>query len=276
MSSKKPREWQLVANTPYPATVESLGQDLANLGVTPGMTLIVHASLSALGWVAGGAVAVIYALEAALGATGTLVMPTHSGELSDPAQWVNPPVPEDWIETIKAHMPAYNPALTPTRSMGLIAETFRKQEGTLRSSHPQLSFAARGPQAAAITNSHALDDALGETSPLARLYDLAGWVLLLGVGHGNNTSLHLAEYRADFPGKKGVENGAPVMVDNQRQWVTYKDIDLNEKDFPEIGEAFTAQTGLVRQGKVGQANATLMPQRALVDYAAEWMTTHRG
>ena len=275
MSSEKPREWQLVANTPYPATAESLGQDLANLGVTPGMALIAHASLSTLGWVAGGAVAVIYALEAALGATGTLVMPTHSGELSDPAQWVNPPVPEDWIETIKAHMPAYNPALTPTRGMGLIAETFRKQEGTLRSGHPQLSFAARGPQAATITSSHALDYALGETSPLARLYELAGWVLLLGVGHGNNTSLHLAEYRADFPGKKVVQNGAPVMVDNQRQWVTYKDINLNEEDFPEIGEAFTAQTGLVRQGKVGQAQAALMPQSALVDYAAEWMTTHR-
>jgi len=127
-----------------PATVNSLAEDLAALGVMPGMVLLLHASLSSLGWVCGGAVAVILAVEAVLGPQGTLVMATHSGDLSDPADWENPPVPESWCDTIRSTMPAYDPDLTPTRGMGTIPETFRKQRGVLRSGHPQVSVCGVG------------------------------------------------------------------------------------------------------------------------------------
>ena len=258
-----------------PATVPSLMADLSALGVTPGMTLLVHSSLSALGWVNGGPVAVILALENVLGPEGTLVMPAHSGGLSDPAGWENPPVPEAWWDVIRQTMPAYDPDLTPSRGMGVIPECFRNQKGVRRSSHPHFSFAAWGADAAAITREHTLEFGLGDRSPLARIYDRDGWVLLLGVGHENNTSLHLAEYRADYAGKRVITSGAPVTVDSGHEWAQFQDIGLDKTDFKQIGHAFARDTGLAHTGQVAQASATLFPQRPIVDYAVKWMEKNR-
>jgi aminoglycoside 3-N-acetyltransferase len=258
-----------------PATVDSMEEDLSRLGIAPGTVLLVHSSLSSLGWVCGGSVAVILALERALGSEGTLVMPTHTGDMSEPSHWRNPPVPESWWETIRESMPAYDSSFTPTRGMGAIAESFRKQEGVIRSSHPSESFAARGPKAAAVVDNHSLDFPTGEQSPLARIYDLDGAVLLLGVGFLNATSLHLAEYRADYPGKKTKQQGAPITVEGKRRWVQFQDFEEDDSDFNLMGRDFADSTGLVRSGSVGCGHVLLMPQRELVDFAQEWIEKNR-
>lgn len=258
-----------------PITVTSLVTDLSALGVTAGMTLLVHASLSALGWVCGGPVAVVQALQHTLSPAGTLVMPTHSGDLSDPAGWQNPPVPKSWWEPIRQTMPAFEPDKTPSRGMGAIPECFRTQRDVRRSLHPQFSFAAWGHHRDAVVGHHGLGFGLGETSPLAKIYQLAGWVLLLGVGHDSNTSLHLAEYRANYPGKKYATFGTAMQVDGQRRWVTFQDLELDSDDFVLIGDDFARESGAVRRGRVGLVNALLMPQRTLVDYGVAWIERHR-
>jgi aminoglycoside 3-N-acetyltransferase len=86
------------------------------------MVLMAHSFLSALGWVCGGPVAVVTTLQKVLGAQGTLVMPAHSGDLSDPSSWENPPVPTSWWEEIRETMPAFDPDLAPTRGVGAVAD----------------------------------------------------------------------------------------------------------------------------------------------------------
>ena len=176
-------EEQIVQATPVPRTRASLLHDLRQLGVEAGMTILVHSSLRSLGWVSGGPVAVVHALMDAVTPAGAIMVPTQTPGYSDPAHWQTPPVPADWWPTIYETMPAYDPAITPTEHMGKIVEVFRTWPGVLRSAHPNVSFAAWGRSGQDLTKDHPLEYGLGERSPIARLYDLDGWVLMLGTGY---------------------------------------------------------------------------------------------
>jgi len=268
-------EEDLIRRTESPATVSSLSRDFDSLGLRQATTLLVHSSLSKIGWVAGREHAVVLALQRAVGDEATVVMPSYSGSLSDPESWSNPPVPFSWFEPIRDEMPAYDPDMTPTRGMGAIVNCFRSQRDALRSIHPSESFCARGPLAAQILEDHSLDMCFGEKSPLARLYDLDADILLLGVGHESNSSFHLAEYRANWPGKKTVVGAAPIIVDGERRWQQYQDVDLNSDDFPTLGANFERDTSSVTIGRVGLAECRLMSQRTAVDYAVAWMESNR-
>ena len=265
-------EQETVDNAPLPRTRQSLGNDLRTLGVQAGMTLIMHSSLKSLGWVCGGPVTVLQALMDVVTPAGTIVVPTQTSDYSDPALWQHPPVPESWWQIIYDTMPAFDARITPTSHMGIIAETFRSWPGVLRSDHPTVSFAAWGRHAGHIITGHSLEYGLGEGSPLARIYDLDGWVLLLGVGYDSNTSMHLAEYRA--PGFEETMLGAPVLENGQRVWKRYRDIEIDSDIFPEIGADFE-RTGQVRMAKVGSADTRLFRQKAAVDFAQEWLTARR-
>ena len=268
-------EADVIARTPTPLTIDSIAEQLAAVGLAAGQTVLVHSALSKLGWITGGPEAVIMALLKVLGPQGTLMMPTHTTQNTDPAMWQHPPVPESWITVIRENMPAYNPATTPTREMGALPELFRTWPGAVRSDHPVASFAALGPNAAYLTADHRIEYDVGDGSPIGKLYELDGCVLLLGVGHGNNTSLHLAEFRSDWPGKPRVKTGSAMLVDGKRQWVAYEGLDINSDDFEQLGTDYEARHP-VQRGKVGNAEVRFFRQRPIVDFAVEWIPQHRG
>ena len=258
---------------PRPVLRDRLASELRDLGVTEGGVLLAHASLSRLGWVVGGEQTVVLALEDALGPEGTLVMPSQSWHLCDPAYLADSRVPPDSFDEVRAGMPVYDPRWTPTRTMGAVVEALRTQPGTVRSGHPHRSFIARGPRAAEVVERHDLEDPVGEGSPLAAVNRLGGQVLLLGVGHDKNSSLHLAEARSGLP-VRHLDNGAPLLVDGERHWVTFREPEVDDADFVTVGRAFSAAGG-ERSGPVGHARASLLDQRELVRFASHWFAVNR-
>lgn len=271
---KKETEGNVVNYTTKPNTITSLKSDFRAIGVRPGAVIIIHSSLSKIGWTVGGSVSVIRALMQTLTPEGTLVMPTFSGGNSEPSKWENPPVPKSWWDTIRKEMPAFEPKITPTRGMGKIVETFRNWPDVLRSNHPISSFAAWGKHAKIIIENHELKGDLGEGSPISRLYELDGQILLIGVSHENNSSIHLAEYRSDFPGKRYNKTGCAMLINNQRKWVEWEELDVNSDDFAQLGTEFESKINY-KPGKVGLAESRLISLRAIVDFGIEWLKENR-
>ncbi|HMO55911.1 MAG TPA: AAC(3) family N-acetyltransferase [Roseiflexaceae bacterium] len=268
-------EQTVIAQTSEPLTIDSLAKSFRACGVQIGQTIIVHTSLRSLGWVIGGAQAYIQALLQAVGTSGTLMMPTQSWRNLDPESGAHPGVPEHWWPLIRVQWPAYDPATTPTNGMGVVAELFRTWPGARRSQHPTRSFAAIGPNAERLLATHALEEPFGEDSPVGQLYALDGSILLVGVDHESNTSLHLAEYQANYASKHYVQESSAVLVNGVRQWITYSSPNLfDSHDFAALGAAYEAEHQ-IRPVRIGQAAVRLLRQRPLVDWAICWLEQHR-
>ncbi|GAB1512314.1 AAC(3) family N-acetyltransferase [Actinophytocola sp. KF-1] len=257
--------------TSLPATRASLAADLTALGLSTGDIVLAHSSMKAIGWVPGGQVAVVQALLDVLGPEGTLVVPTQTGGNSEPKLWSRPPVPEEWWPTVREHMPAFDPAITPSRGIGAVAECVRTWPGAVRSNHPHTSFAAVGGRAAELMARHDLDSQLGEGSPLRALEDAGARVLLLGVGFDVCTAFHLAEYRVPTP---KTEHSGAILTERGREWVTYVDVATDSDDFDRLGAAYEP-TATILRGQVGKADARLFPLPEAVAFATDWLLANR-
>ena len=240
-------------------TQEKLQQDLQRLGLVEGDTVYIHTSLRAVGKIEGGAVVLIEALRQVVGKTGTLAVPTHT------------------LSFVGLNKAPYDKAATPT-VLGAFPEIFRNHPDALRSGHGSHSSAAMGFQARYLTENHNPTDALGESSPLYKLWQLGGKILLLGVTHTTNTSIHLAESVAKVPylvhhydaswGKDVhvLENGV---------------VDIHTQvEFPGCSNTFDQIQPLLEQqnkinaNTVGNATAYLMNARDLIATAVSLLKTN--
>jgi len=231
---------------------ETVVRQLLDLGVQPGGVLLVHCAFSKVKPIEGGPAGLITALQKALGPEGTLVMPSMSWDDEHP----------------------FDPLTTSCREeMGIVADTFWRQPGVLRSNSPH-ACAAAGPHAAEITRPHPVEIPHGPDSPVGRVADLNGQVLLLGVGHPNDTTIHLGEFLA------GVRYRLPVSLvireNGQLKTVSYGEINHCCKNFSFV-DGWLDELGLQRRGKVGNAEARLARScdilRVVVDHLRENETT---
>lgn len=225
-----------------PVSADFLDQ-LRALGVPLGATLVVHTSFSRIGPVEGGPAGLIAALEAAVAPGGTLVMPSMSDDDDHP----------------------FDPHSTPCLGLGVVADAFWRLPGVLRGDTPH-AFAARGPAAAEITAPQPLDLPHGPDSPVGRVYARDGLVLLLGVGHDGNTTIHLAEALAGVRYRRSQH--VTVLRDGRPVRVEYGEIDHCCQNFALVDGWLDAR-GLQRRGSVGRAEARLVRSRDVVAVVTE-------
>ena len=179
-------------------TKEELINIFKDIGLETGSDVMVHSSMKSLGYLVNGALDVIDALIECVDINkGTVLMPTHSGQLTDPSEWIDPPIPKKDINTIKKYMLPFDKKRTPVRRRGLIPTTFLSHSNVQRSSHPLNSVSALGKKAKFYTEQHDFHAPEGINSPIGKLYKNNGKVLGIGVGVNRFTAIHLAEYLMD-------------------------------------------------------------------------------
>jgi aminoglycoside 3-N-acetyltransferase len=157
-------------------TFEDIKLGFENLGFSRGHRIMVHSSLSSLGWVEGGPEAVITALMELVGSEGTILMPSfnHGAPFNRNGSGI------------------YGPLKTPCTN-GRITDTFWRMKGVCRSLNPTHPFASWGKDAERYTKDHHLTLTMGEDSPLGIITRDDGYQINLGTSHNTTTAKHLAE-----------------------------------------------------------------------------------
>ena len=258
-----------------------IANQLGSLGVERGDILEVHAGLRSVGPVVGGADALMLALLDAVGPEGTIVavvaIDDHPYYLHD---W-----PADKKQAYRDEWPPFDPARSSARrDHGILAERIRTWPGAIRSNHPEMGVAAVGDKASWITEPHPPDFANGVGTPYDRIKLAGGKVLMLGAPLGTITMLHHAETIADIPNKRLVTYEIAVLVDGQRTWQSFHDIETGSRGaFPyedvvphgvdafEVIARDALAAGVGRHGRAGLADAYLFPAQELVDFAVGWL-----
>ena len=221
-------------------SIATLVAQLRRLGVDEGDVLLVHASFRAVRPVEGGPTGLIEALSQAIGPSGTLVMPSWTGDDNAP----------------------FDAATTPASAdLGIVADTFWRLPSVRRGQHP-FAFAARGPMADRITDDPLVLPPHQPQSPVGRVLDCNGKILLLGVDHDANTTLHLAELLADVPYR--VPHHITTMQDGRPARIDYLENDHCCELF-RLANGWMLENGVQEEGPVGHAPSRLMRSRDVID-----------
>ncbi|HEX2452994.1 MAG TPA: AAC(3) family N-acetyltransferase [Vicinamibacterales bacterium] len=252
---------------------QDLSAAFRQLGVAPGDTVMVHASVRAVGPIAGGPDQIHLALKDALTSHGTLVMYASCPQYVDEVGRGNLSPGEE--REILEKLPAFD-ALTArsARDNGALVELLRTYPGSQVNSHVA-RFVVWGNQTGFLLSEQPWDYGFGRGSLLERFVALNGKILLLGCDHDTVTFLHYAEHIVDIPGKRVARFKVPVDESGVRVWRDMEEFDSSadgahsnwpERFFARIVDTYLSRTGN-RGGRVGDAQCFLLDSRELLELA---------
>jgi len=265
-------------------TRQDLAFDLSSLGIACGDVVMVHASLRALGEVAGGPDQVHLAIKDVITDRGTMFMYASCPAYVDEVGRGNL-TPEQEAEVLEK-VPAFDPhTARSARDNGALVELFRTYPGTRVNDHVA-RFALWGKHTDHLLSPQPWDFAFGHGSLLDRFVELDGKILLLGSDHDNVTFLHYAEHIADIPDKRIARFKVPALENGVRLWREMAEVDTSSKGaheswpdrlFAGLVDGYLTKTGN-RGGHVGNAESYLFSARGLLDHALPEMeaTVARG
>jgi len=265
-------------NTIY-VTRSMLVDDLRTLGLGPGETVMLHVSVKAIGWVVGGPDVVIQALLDVLTPDGTLMM--YVSWEDSPYELAQSPPEEQ--QAYLEECPAFDPARSRANTeWSILTEYLRTWPGACRSDHPDASFAAVGRLAELITSDHPLQYGYGPGSPMHKLVEAEGRILMLGSPLEKLSLLHYAEHMARVPDKPVYRYRMPVLREGKRVWVDIEEfdterligdgsrVDSGKNYFEKIPREYLA-SGRGREGTVGAAQSYLFDAAPLSAFAIDWL-----
>ena len=256
---------------------QELADGFRRLGVNAGDTVMLHASIRAVGAVAGGPDQIHLALKDALAADGTLVMYASCPEYYDEVGrgHLGPEQERELLEKL----PAFDPSTARSqRENGALVELLRTYPGSLVNAHVA-RFVVWGKHASHLISSQPWDYAFGHGSALHRFLGLNGKILLLGCDHDTVTFLHYAEHIVDIPDKHIARYRVPVQEDGKRVWRDMAEVDTSDRGahpswpdrfFARIVDAYLAQTNNTG-ARVGDAQSFLLDSRGLLEFALRAM-----
>lgn len=249
-----------------------LADDFRRLGVAPGDVVMLHASVRAVGPIAGGPDQIHLALKDALTGDGTLIMYASCPQYVDEVGRGNLTADEE--REVLAKLPPFDPLTARSqRDNGALVELFRSYPGTRVNDHVA-RFAVWGARVDHLLAPQPWDYAFGRGSLLERFLHLDGKILMLGADHDTATFLHYAEHIVDVPGKRVSRFKVPVEENGVPIWKDMEEFDTAEVAHPswppdlfaQLVDGYLRQTGN-RGSRVGLADSALLSARGLLDYA---------
>jgi len=261
-------------------TRASLREDLVQLGVRRGGTIMLHAAMSKVGPLLNGPDALSHALLDAIGPEGTMMVYTSWDSVHDDLMDDDGCVVPEWRE----HVPGFDPqASRAVRMNGIIAEFVRTMPGARRSGNPGASIAAVGKLAEWIAADHPQDYGYGIGSPLAKLVEVGGRVLMVGAPWDTMTLIHHADDLAALPDKLVRRYEVPFADAAGTKWRFIEEFDTTEPVVAELPENYIEQivaayvgSGNGHQGMIGLAPSLLVDARPMLAFAVEWLEAHGG